>query len=67
MSTKNVSVVEKSIGPEKAYTDSFMTEDSDGHKISVTRNIVSRRVKRIIYSDGVGNMQLGTYKKKIVT
>jgi len=39
--------------PEKVFTDSFITEDSDGRKVNVTRKISSRKVKRIIYLEQV--------------
>lgn len=47
--TKKISVLEKCIEPEKVFTDSFITEDSDGRKVNITRKISSRKVKRIIY------------------
>lgn len=31
--------------------DSFITEDIDGRKVSVTRQVSSRKIQRIIYSD----------------
>ncbi|XP_022176201.1 multidrug resistance protein 1B-like isoform X3 [Myzus persicae] len=49
--TKNVTVIEKCIEPETVFMDSFITEDSDGRKINVTKKISSRKVKRIIYLD----------------
>ncbi|XP_060833703.1 ATP-dependent translocase ABCB1-like isoform X3 [Rhopalosiphum padi] len=49
ITTKKVSVLEKFIEPEKIFTDSFITEDSDGRKVNVTRKVSSRKVKRIIY------------------
>lgn len=51
--TKNLSVIEKCIEPETLLTDSFITEDSDGRKVNVTRQISSRKVKRIIYLEDV--------------
>lgn len=51
--TKNVTVIEKCIEPETVFMDSFITEDSDGRKINVTKKISSRKVKRIIYLDQV--------------
>lgn len=53
MTTKKVSVVERLIEPEKLFTDSFVTENIDGHKVNVTRQVSTRKVKRIIYSDQV--------------
>ncbi|KAL5234824.1 hypothetical protein ACI65C_002234 [Semiaphis heraclei] len=47
--SKKVSVLEKCIEPEKVFTDSFITEDGDGRKVNVTRQISSHKVKRIIY------------------
>jgi len=51
--TKKVSILEKCIEPEKVLTDSFITEDGDGRKVNVTRQISSRKVKRIIYLEQV--------------
>lgn len=48
---KKVSVSEKIIEPEKTFMDSFITEDIDGRKLSITRQVSSRIVERIIYSD----------------
>jgi hypothetical protein len=48
---KNISVIEKCIEPEKLFSDSFITEDTDGRKVNVTRKISSRKMKRITYSD----------------
>lgn len=51
--TKKKSIIESLIEPEKVITDSFITEDTDGRKVNVTRKISTRKVKRIIYSDQV--------------
>ncbi|XP_060871148.1 ATP-dependent translocase ABCB1-like [Metopolophium dirhodum] len=62
ITTKKVSVLEKCIEPEKVFTDSFITEDSDGRKVNVTRKISSRKVKRIIYLEqGSTDSELETY------
>lgn len=53
ISTKKVSVIERFIEPETLFTDSFITENTDGRKVNVTRQVSSRKVKRIIYSDQV--------------
>ncbi|XP_050434282.1 ATP-dependent translocase ABCB1-like [Adelges cooleyi] len=37
--------------PEKVYSDSYVVEGSDGRKMSVTRKVSTRQVKRMIYSD----------------
>lgn len=31
--------------------DSFITEEIDGRKLSITRQVSSRKIQRIIYSD----------------
>lgn len=51
--TKKASVVERLIEPEKVFTDSFVTENIDGHKVNITRKVSTRKVQRIIYSDQV--------------
>lgn len=53
--TPSTKFVEKCIEPEKVFFDSFITEDSDGRKVNVSRKICSRTVKRIIYLEQVPN------------
>lgn len=48
--------IEKCIGSEKVFTDSFCTEDTDSDKLNVVRNVIPRRVKQNVYSDQVSNL-----------
>lgn len=53
LNEENRKVVERSMEPEKIFTDSFVTENIDGRKVNITRKVSSRKVEKIIYLDQV--------------
>lgn len=47
---------DKSIESGKTFTDSCNTNDTDGDKLNITKNVISRSVKQNLYSDQVSNL-----------